>query len=219
MLDHYLKLLKSDLGRPYNGPAGYSYFNKTIAKWDDIEDVTQLEFRYFYQSLMVDLYKRGEIDLKSDQYLIDYMSDVESFLKNSDALMESDYALYLDLKDHSQRLYGEILRKSPSQIKNLINLIHLMFNDVVKNSTNIIEIDTYLIYYTGELDLSWIPAESRTEKFKYFFPLAKKRSILINSKNEIKVRGTLMESEERLVMPFVKSKIRECKIDDIMDKS
>jgi len=216
MLDHYLKLLKSDIDPAYNGPAGYSYFNKTIAKWDDIEDVTQLEFRYFYQSMIVDLYKRGEINLVSDEYLISYMSDVESFLENADRLMEQDYDLYNDQKIYSQRFYGELLRQSPNQIKNLTNLVHLIFDDIVKNNTNIIEIDTYLIYYTGELDLSWIPARSRTEKFKYFFPLSKKRSILINSKNEIKVRGNLMESEERLVMPFVKSKIRDCKIDDII---
>jgi hypothetical protein len=130
--------------------------------------------------------------------------------------MEQDYDLYNDQKIYSQRFYGELLRQSPNQIKNLTNLVHLIFDDIVKNNTNIIEIDTYLIYYTGELDLSWIPARSRTEKFKYFFPLSKKRSILINSKNEIKVRGNLMESEERLVMPFVKSKIRDCKIDDII---
>jgi len=217
MFEKYVKLLKSgNISKVYNGPAGYSYLDTNLLSLGGIDNVIQIEFKYFYQSLIVKLFQMGGIDLSGDRYLLEYMSDVESFLNNADRLMEKDYDLYLDQRTYSQRFYGELLRKSPTQIKNLTILVHVMFDDLLERNKNIIEIDTNVIYHTGKLDVSWIPVEYSKEVFKYFFPLSKKRSILIDKNNNVKIRGTVQSTEHEIYIPFIMSKAREGKIDDII---
>ncbi len=218
MFDHYIQLLRlGKISKTRENPAGYTYLNPKTKSYGlecEIENVTQIHFKYLYLSLIVKFFQIGELKIE-DKYLLDYMSDVQWFLENGDDLMKTDYELFLDKKIHSQRFYGEILKKYPETIRDIINISHKIYEDLTANQ-NVIQIDTDIIYHLGNLDMSWMPCQVDIQKYKLMYILRNSdRAILVDLNNQICIRGELSEKDEKIYMPIIKSRVRDFKITDI----
>ena len=163
---------------------GFCWINNDI-RGQLLKDVNILEYNILYPFIIIGLYDAGFIDVSEK----DNIDRIRYFNNNRD-MIKRDPSKYIDERTFSNRYYGKLVQKYPKQSELVTQYMRHFWNDILEdNKDNIYYIDTHMVFYKGDLNITHDLGIPYTIKnIQYLYMEAKKRYTYLQD-NRIVTKG------------------------------